>query len=511
MRYILIFLALAACAFGSYYAGGSGTSSSPFQIATKTQLLHLMNDDDPNWAAGVFFILTANIDMTDEATDDEIGTTDAPFNANFDGDGYTITGFAISSDSFPDYYTGFFGVIGASGTVVDLNMASVVVAGQWYTGMFCGYNYGSIYNCHITGTSSVTIAVDYATDNGGFVGKNLGIIHSCSISGTASITSKSLRTGGFVGANGIRTGENYYLSAGTIYNCSTTASVTVTDDNVNNGEDGGFCGQNVGRLLSCHSSGKVEIYCNSAKGTASVGGFCGHTSGGVISHCYSTGNVSGVNDNTNRVSTIGGFLGEATFGGTEVNYCYSTGIVDVNNVEYSEGVDFAKVGGFIGIATNVTIDHCYCIGAVDTVGSNGSVDYVGGFVGMVTTFGSFPTSITDCYSRSATVTGDAYVGGFVGHLAADCTITRCYSFAAVTASSATDAFAGSKAGTIVDSFWNSTTSGDGADSVDETTPLTDAQFKVSSNFTDWTFSVGEWYTVGDTEYPAFYFQRRGAF
>lgn len=573
MRYIMIFLILTACVFGSYYAGGSGTSSSPFQIANKTNLLHLMNDDDPNWASGVYFILTANIDMDSEASDDEIGTKTLPFNANFDGDGYTISNIALASDGYPDYYSGFFGCVGPNGTVHDLNLSTVSIGGMWDVGGFVGINQGTIYDCTIASVT-ITITVNYAINSGAFCGSNTGNIYDCHVDGTSSVTSASYRAGGFVGQNGYRSIEYYmnHIYSGRIYRCYTNATVSVS----NKPESGGFFGQSTGVIVDCYSTGNVS--CDGGMSGASLGGFGGHVSGGTISRCHSTGSVTA----GGSCSTIGGFVGETEHGGTHINYCYAEGAVSATNAQ-------SKVGGFCGNMANAIVDHCYATGNVSTTGVG---TMVGGFSGQVYLFGGTKEgsmTVTDCWA-SGSVTGYGSVGGFIGHLDEDTSLDNCWSKGVVTTNAAgggassgggftgTDHntgttttscywdktlahplssvtitaingdgvhvtvdtsgahlywpgdtvnitstnynFSGIAISTITDAdtfvLTNATTGASSTGTVAIATPFsasgtgkTTTEMKQAATYTDWTFGPSDWYMTEGSTYPAYYYPKYG--
>ena len=132
----------------TYFAGGDGSATDPYVIATPAQLYYFAwlqylgyfnldeKGDDGKIDSTFYFVLGNDIDM--HAVDDEgnalnyvlppIGTTDNPFIGNFDGCGYTVSNATVENKYSsliepPDETTeenfggveiiGFFGMVGA--------------------------------------------------------------------------------------------------------------------------------------------------------------------------------------------------------------------------------------------------------------------------------------------------------------------------------------------------------------------------------------------------------------
>lgn len=108
--------------------------------------------------------------------------------------------------------------------------------------------------------------------NGGFKGgiaaNNYGTIENCHVSGTIS---GSNRIGGIAGYNTYTT-----TSGAQIIACSNTASINGTDD------VGGICGDNnKSTVLACYNTGEIK------KDSEDGGAICGYNRGTVTS-CYYT-------------------------------------------------------------------------------------------------------------------------------------------------------------------------------------------------------------------------------
>lgn len=500
MRYILIFLALTACVFvGSVYglagtyAGGDGSAGSPAQIANATQLNSLMDNSD-DWAYGYYFILTGDPDLSAAATENPIGDSTTQFEANFDGDGHTISNYTNASGGWNG--EGLFGIIGLRGVVYDTTASTIALTGQQNLGGFVGINYGKVTNCHAI--NSVVVGDNESGGNNGcFVGHNLGTIHSCTVTGTSSMTGK-YRLGGFCGLNGYREGYNVTSSEGTLYNCSTNASVT-TDYS---GECGGFCGQSNGSVVLCHSTGNV-LWSGSATNKASVGGFLGHSAGGIVANCYSTGRVKVTSSGS--ISTIGGFIGELEYSGTRVSYCYSSGPVHYEGASGSK-----KIGGFAGLLFNSDVDYCYTISDVNVVSAAGDVDYLGGFAGTIGNVGSYITSVDNCYAQNSVLGGHQYIGGFAGNIYAGTTQTNCYCVGVAAGAHDFGGFSGTDADGATGNtycFFNSTVYG--SSTTASGTAKTTAEMKQAATYAGCTFSNTYWYITEGSTYPAFYYPKYG--
>ena len=118
---ILILLALLTTPAAA--AGGSGTASSPYLIATATELQSINNN------LGAYYRLTADIDLAGY-TWTPIGTTSAGFFGELDGDGHTIKNLALSRT---DQSAGLFCTLTSGATIKDLTLqdCTVTTTSNW--------------------------------------------------------------------------------------------------------------------------------------------------------------------------------------------------------------------------------------------------------------------------------------------------------------------------------------------------------------------------------------------
>ena len=323
------------------------------------------------------------------------------FSGAFDGFGHIVSNISINRPTRD--WVGLFGSLfhATQPTISNLGLKYFSITGRRTVGALAGsINNSKVYNSFIGGTS--TISGDTSVANEGYgIGGLVGLIQSSSTISNSYSTANvnGLRVlGGFVGSS--ITGSNV------IENSFSTGSVS----------------NNIGTILSDY------------------GGFIGYAERIAIRNCYSEGNVSSINGN------VGGFVGRAQ-GVVTIDSSYSSGNVTGNRI----------VGGFVGqLSTTSTVNNSYSLG--NTIGTGGSQDYFGGFLGYTN---SSTATITNSYS-TGTVQNTINSGGF-----------------------------GVRAnGTISNSFWDINSSGRATSMTFGTTGKTTAEMKTKSTFTDatWDFS-----------------------
>jgi len=130
-----------------------------------------------------------------------------------------------------------------------------------------------------------------------------------------------------------------------------------------------------------------------------IGGLCGNNLG-VLTHCYTTGSVTG-----SYTGYVGGLIGQNTEG--LVSSCYSS-----VNVSAGDGSGF--IGGMAGVNVHGSITDCYAGGSV---AGTYNTDWLGGLVGIstVVTSGKL-SSVSNCYATGSVANGNSSsnVGGLAG-------------------------------------------------------------------------------------------------
>lgn len=166
----------------------------PVKVSTQQELCNALEGNDD-------VILTDDIALTGNWTQIPI------YSGTLDGNGHTISGLNVSSDSF---YCGLMGMLFSGGHIKNLNIIGTVVSSYPYstacTGGFAGVNQGTIENCSFYGSVIQSQGDNQAV--GGIVGRNekTGTITGCNnygdISGISSGgTYDAVYVGGIAGTN----------------------------------------------------------------------------------------------------------------------------------------------------------------------------------------------------------------------------------------------------------------------------------------------------------------------
>ena len=226
------------------YSGiGAGSEANPFQITTCSQLQEMNNSLTSS------YLLTGDIDCTETTGWNSgdgfipIGNEPEGFSGSFDGQGFSITGLYIDSDT--EDYVGLFGVFLQGAIVKNVALIDVDIRGIYSAGGLIGYAYpeATITNLSVNGTIT---GEDMA---GGLIGyaQHNAIISQVQTSGEVI---GSWAVGGLVG---------YLEKDSQISNCYSQSNTTGPDS------DG------------------------------AVGGLIGSAETGLtITNCYATGNITGM-------------------------------------------------------------------------------------------------------------------------------------------------------------------------------------------------------------------------
>ncbi|TVR31960.1 MAG: hypothetical protein EA404_08845, partial [Spirochaetaceae bacterium] len=232
---------------GISFAGGDGTESDPYQVATAAQLNEIRNH------LSSYFVQTADIDLSGYTEGDGWEPIGPVFWGSLDGGAnHTISGLFI--DRTGDK-TGLFANSGGDILNVKLVDVDITADGDW-VGALAGSNSGTITNCTADGT--VTQTGDATATVGGLVGSNSGTITG---SESNAAVSGAFTVGGLSGTN-----------RGTIADSFATGPVAGPQTGDLGNRVGGLVGLNENGLISdSYATGLVTI---DAAGYA-VGGLVG--------------------------------------------------------------------------------------------------------------------------------------------------------------------------------------------------------------------------------------------
>ncbi len=477
-------------------AAGSGTVGDPYLVSNLTEL------QDMGTSLTAHFALSNDIDASATALWNDAATSTAtlegflpigaifdPFTGAFDGRGYTITGLTIDR---PTEYVGLFGsvfnpvsviqnltienavitgnsyvgtLIGwlTTGTVTNCAIISGSVSGigQFYTGGLIGFNQGSVNQCYATGSISGIWHV------GGLIGNNRGPMSLCyatsSVLGTYSV-------GGLIGENEWDVSNSYATGSISVF-VSPSETFPGAGGNV-----GGLIGTNLGPISDCHASGTVTGLNNS------VGGLIGFNQTTTVSLSYATGSVSGTGQVGGLIGANIGVVGFDFLG--HVNQSYATGTVfGTNN----------GIGGLTG-SNSGTVSQSFATGSV--TGTTGVGGLSGGSTGTV-----------DQSYAMGSVSGISLVGGLIGDTTFG-SVSQSYSTGSVSGTTDVGGLIGLNQGSVNDSFWDTTTSGQAIS--DGGTSKTTALMQQQATFDPpWDF-VNVWTITENSTYPLFIWNARSA-
>jgi len=421
---------------------GSGTKENPFLINTFNGL-EKVGDKQKGYALNAYYRLNANIDASrtkDINYNDEKGwrpisyyDNSINFSGVFDGQNYEISNLYIKN---PDCPNGLFSKTTGEAIIKNVKLIDYEIY-DYYTGGggLVGINYGTISDCHLTGYI-------YSYSGGGLVGRNFGTIESCSASG--SVNGGGYEIGGLVG-----------LNRGLISNCHARSTIKSEGSYSGNYSVGGLIGSNAGTITNCSANG--DVY-----GDSMIGGLIGLNSGDIkLSRAYC---------NVNGKERTGGLVGYN-----------STAVIEDS---FANGSVYGKIdtGGLVGSSYASTINSEYffariekCYATVNVSGENNT----GGLVGR-NSYGA----IRNSYS-TGNVDGTEKVGGLVGNSSNSTLTENSYSVGEVQGINLSGGLIGLNGGTIINSYWNTETSG--LDWSDGGEGKTTEQMMQQPTFVDWDF------------------------
>ncbi len=331
------------------YAGGSGTSEDPYQIATGAQLAYLAQEVvKGNSYASTYFQLTGNIDLMGHEWA-PIGCNGSyPFAGIFDGNGKTILNLNVSKGQ----YVGLFGVASGTAVIKNLNIRNASVISK-------------VIGDGDTGGAGIVA---------GWCGG--GLISGSSVEGTVA---GDCYVGGIVG----------WIQNGSISDC--TAEVSCIAESGSYSASGGIAGLSESAIISdCTVRGEV-------KGTYMAGGFVGDMEeGGAIKrtqydaplYCYADVSLYAECASTSGYKEkyyVGGLVGwcgrsssAATVSITGVNVLGKVSLPD--GLDIYEGV--VNLGGYFGYVDNASISGNF-LGSIEaSTPANGTLN-AGAFIGML--------------------------------------------------------------------------------------------------------------------------------
>lgn len=272
------------------FAGGDGSETNPYQIASAGDLAMVARDTDAH------YVVVNDIDMSDYG----VWSAVPMFNGVFDGGNYTISNLYIADNNGG---AGIFAMTDEGAVIKDLNIENVTIevsADAYEAGVLvANATSATISDIHV---KDVTIEGD---DTEASIGGLVGVaylnttITECSVIGLTINTPLGINIGGIAGATGTSTLITACATQGSISANSVIGGIT--------GQSGTDCA-----ITDCHANMDIE-------GCHTIGGVVGTDNRGSISRCYVEGELTATSADTWDGYAVGGVSGrlEPTFAATE--------------------------------------------------------------------------------------------------------------------------------------------------------------------------------------------------
>ena len=183
------------------FDNGRGTESTPWVISTPAQLSNVRNHSDGH------FELSCDIDLSTYLDPNSTGWIPIEsFRGQFDGKHHTIRGLWIELGSVRS--VGLFADLGGTSVVSNLSiqLAEKGICGGDYVGGICGYGYGTISSCRVSGR------IEGRRDVGGVAGNYGGTIKQCAVSGSIVCAYGNYIGGIMGGYNSVNVSDCYVLA-----------------------------------------------------------------------------------------------------------------------------------------------------------------------------------------------------------------------------------------------------------------------------------------------------------
>jgi Ni,Fe-hydrogenase III small subunit len=240
------------------FAGGSGTETDPWQVATAEHLNEVRNH------RADYFLQIADIDLSDAGEFIPIAASrESNFLGTYDGGGHVVSNLTVRLGGSNNGQA-LFGFLGDTGVIRNLGVVNADVIGGSNTAALVGRNEGGLVrNCWSTGT--VRSEAGAHVNTGGLVGFMLNgalVENSHSI---VDVSTTGRRAGGLVGTNDGATISNSYAT-GTV----------ISEREADNAWSGGLVGEAIGdaQVIGSWASVVVDAHL--------IGGFVGASSADVV-------------------------------------------------------------------------------------------------------------------------------------------------------------------------------------------------------------------------------------
>lgn len=311
------------------FAGGTGTESDPYQVATAEQL-QAVND-----FLTASFVQTADIDLS-EMVWKPIGT----FTGHYNGQGFAISGLTIETG---EDGLGVFNRVNEPAVLENIVIRDCYIVANRWSGILCSTNGnweakgGLFRNCYIYDSS-----IEGTEWIGAFAGVSGGSFENCHAI-NVNVEGSGNGIGGISGDS--EAGGHYW-------NCTFYGSIIGTT------MAGGICAFYNGNCLVDNCFENCAVYGNITSSGGCVGGIMAapnwNVSNSNVINCSVFANVSGPG--------VGGIGGNAVRGKMIRNYV--TGNITATDIYYHDNWEDPWNGGLCAVNFNGPIEDSYFSGTI---------------------------------------------------------------------------------------------------------------------------------------------------
>ena len=361
-------------------AGRDGSTAEKAYLITTTAGLDLLakmvNGTDgytANNYAGTYFELGNDIDYSEVGLTLDGGKSNYTtigcyndsddtglFSGHFDGKGHKVSGIVINKDAD---FQGLFGYI-RDAEVKNLTIDDTHItigSGNQFAGGIVGKNYGTVENCHATGTVTVNAKTGDGIGCfiGGIVGENYGTVSGCT---SAATVSSDLMTGAIAGSH----------SLGIIENCLVLDADVSADycyGAIIGKNDGGSLNNNrytattkVNNVIGDgHATTDINSHSYDITGQATVAYEFAVATGamGAAGTTYGTGNYTGITPYANGLAYNGKYYCSTLWSGNGTSsdpyVIYNTEGLDKLATDVNGGMTYE--GKFFELGADITYDY----------------------------------------------------------------------------------------------------------------------------------------------------------
>ena len=265
---------------GGTFTTGDGSSANPYLICNLTQYARLSNETA---LLTKNFKLGADLNFTGQIVN-IIGSNVTPFQADFNGDGYTLSQIALNIPSTRLNYFGVFGYL-KNATIRNLIIDKLTMSAATTSYQHMGGVAGFATNSTISGVQVTNLNARAPSRSGGIIGYAVSTnLVNCGTTGSINGHAYASGLGGLIG----RADTSNIFSSFSLINIGVISNSQAT---YVGSKVGGLFGYLVNtQVRDVYSQGSINFSnITNSQSSTGIGGLVGNLSGGSITNAYYAG------------------------------------------------------------------------------------------------------------------------------------------------------------------------------------------------------------------------------